>query len=43
MVKVNPDCKTRARFTYPSGGLMRLRDFVKDGELRRSAMLDAKV
>ena len=36
-----PDAETRTNFKYPCGGLMQLRDFVKDGELRHPTMLDA--
>ncbi|KAL5490711.1 hypothetical protein ACEPAI_5545 [Sanghuangporus weigelae] len=41
MKKMYPHAETRAKFKYPRGGLMQLRDFVKDGELRRPTMLDA--
>jgi hypothetical protein len=41
MEKMYPDPETRAQFKYPRGGLMQLRDFVKDGELRRPIMFDA--
>ena len=41
MEKMYPDPETRAKFKYPCGGLMQLRDFVKDGELRHPTMLDA--
>ena len=41
MAKMYPHAETRANFKYPLGGLMRLRDFVKDGELRQPTMLDA--
>ncbi|KAL5478231.1 hypothetical protein ACEPAI_2415 [Sanghuangporus weigelae] len=41
MKKMYPQTETRANFTYPRGGRMQLRDFVKDGELRRPTMLDA--
>ncbi|KAF8342912.1 uncharacterized protein EI90DRAFT_804213 [Cantharellus anzutake] len=41
MKKMYPHAETRADFKYPRGGLMQLRDFVKDGELRHPTMLDA--
>jgi len=41
MEKMYPDRETRLQLICPRGGLMQLRDFVKDGELRRLAMLDA--
>src|SRR5438552_18874869 len=41
MKKMYPHAETRTNFKYPRGGLMQLRDFVKDGELRRPTMLDA--
>ncbi|KAN0130919.1 hypothetical protein V8E53_011297 [Lactarius tabidus] len=39
--KIHPHPKTRAKFNYPEDGLMPLRDFVKDGELRSPTMVDA--
>jgi hypothetical protein len=39
--KMHPHPKTRAKFNYPEDGLMPLRDFVKDGELRSPTMVDA--
>ena len=41
MEKMYPHPEIRAQFKYPHGGLMQLRDFVKDGELRRPTMFDA--
>ena len=41
MKKMYPHAETRTNFKYPRGGLMRLRDFVKDGELCHPTMLDA--
>jgi hypothetical protein len=41
MEKMYPHPESRAQFKYPRGGLMQLRDFVKDGELRRPTMFDA--
>jgi hypothetical protein len=41
MKKMYPHAETRANYKYPRGGLMQLRYFVKDGELRRPTMLDA--
>ena len=41
MEKMYPDRKTCLQLTYPCGGLMQLRDFVKDGKLRHPTMLDA--
>ncbi|KAH7882038.1 hypothetical protein F5I97DRAFT_1931762 [Phlebopus sp. FC_14] len=41
MKKTYPNAETRAKFKYPPGGLMQLRDFVKYDELRRPTMLDA--
>ena len=40
-MKMYPHAESRANFKYPRGGLMQLRDFIKDGELGRSTMLDA--
>ncbi|KAF8581110.1 hypothetical protein K439DRAFT_1619262 [Ramaria rubella] len=39
-VKMYPDNETRANFNYPFDGLMKLRDFVKDGELLHPTLLD---
>jgi hypothetical protein len=36
-----PHPETCAQFKYPRGGLMKFRDFVKDGELRRPTIFDA--
>ena len=41
MKKMYPDAKTRAKFKYPSSGLMQLRSIVTYDELRRPTMLDA--
>ena len=41
MEKMYPDPKTRAKFKYPSGGLMQLRHIVTYDELRHPTMLDA--
>jgi hypothetical protein len=38
--KMYPDAETRAKFEYPSHGLMQLQDFVKYDELRCPTMLD---
>ena len=40
-MKMYPDAETCTNFKYPHGGLMQLRDFIKDGELRHPTMLDA--
>jgi len=40
-MKMYPDTESRAKFEYPLGGLMQLRDIVKEGELPRSTMPDA--
>ncbi|KAF8464984.1 hypothetical protein DFH94DRAFT_796235 [Russula ochroleuca] len=39
--KMYPHPETCAQFKYPRGGLMKFRDFVKDGELRRPTIFDA--
>jgi len=39
--KMYPYAETRTNFKYPLGGLMQLRDFVKDGELHHPTMLNA--
>ncbi|EIW74633.1 hypothetical protein CONPUDRAFT_140422 [Coniophora puteana RWD-64-598 SS2] len=41
MKKMYPHALTRAKYKYPPGGLMQLRDVVQPNELRRPAMLDA--
>lgn len=41
MKKMYPHVETCTNFKYPRDGLMQLRDFVKDGELRHPTMLDA--
>lgn len=41
MKKMYPHAETRAKFKYPSGGLMQLRSIVTYDELRLPTMLDA--
>ena len=41
VLKMHPHAKTRTSFKYPRGGLLQLRDVVKEDELRHPTMLGA--
>ena len=41
MLKMHPNAESRSSSEYPYGGLMQLRDIVKEDELRRPTTLDA--